>query len=262
MTATTQRYPAATRRAAQADMVSVDWAWREWLTPAKVGWLLLALLLMVAAATKDLWAAAFDHELTAVKVQGEFKYLSSTQMEVQAQRWLGGGFLTVNLNQIKYEIEQEPWVSQAVVSRRWPGSLMIVVIEQTPIAYWGEGALLNERGQLFTPQAMVNDLNLPRLQAPDLDSDLARLEVFETWQRLQPKFEAFGVQPLSLTQSARGAWEVELEGGISIALGTGDMDAKIERLGRVLSNLSTDDLTRILRIDLRYPNGAAVKWRS
>jgi cell division protein FtsQ len=236
--------------------------WREWLSRGRLGWAVVGLLLVVLAVARPFWLVWFDHEISTIKVQGEFRHLSSAQLEHHALPWLGESFLYSDLAQVKAALEQEPWVQHAVVSRRWPGGLLIQVIEQIPIAYWSEHALLNDRGQLFRPQNLDRGLNLPRLQASELDSDQSRLEVFQTWHRLLPRLLSFGLEPELLTQTARGAWEVQLEGGAGIVLGTDELDAKIERLGKVLGGLNADERKRVLRIDLRYPNGAAVKWRS
>lgn len=237
-------------------------SWRVIFTPGRVVWVALAIALITLAATKEAWVAWFDHEINTVRVRGHFYQLNHAQLQNRAQQWLGKSFLMTDLNEIKADLESEPWVQHATVSRVWPGNIVAQITEQQPIAYWGEDALLNDRGQLFFPAHMTVALDLPKLVAPSIETNLARLEIFQTWQKLLPRLASFGVQPEQLTQTARGAWEIELDNGIAIALGTEELDARIDRLGKVLATLSLEELQRVARIDVRYPNGATVKWKS
>lgn len=236
-------------------------AWRALLTPGRLVWMTVAIVLMTLVATKEVWVAWFDHEISTVRVRGHFFQLNHAQLQHRAQQWLGQSFLLTDLSEIKADLESEPWVQHATVSRVWPGNIVAQITEQQPIAYWGDDALLNDRGQLFFPAHMTVALDLPKLVAPSLETNLARLEIFQTWQKLLPRLASFGVQPEQLTQTARGAWEIDLDNGIAIALGTEDLDTRIDRLGKVLATLSLEELQRVARIDVRYPNGATVKWK-
>lgn len=251
-------HPAVSAAAAAQQLLS----WRLMFTTGRIVWMALAVMLLVLASTKDAWVAWIDHEITSVRVQGEVYQLNERQLQLRAQKWLGQSFLLVDLTEIKADLELEPWVFHATVSRIWPGNIVVQVSEQKPIAYWGADGLLNDHGQLFFPSNLDSNLDLPRLDAPSVQSELVRLEIFRHWQRLLPKLVSFGVVPEQLTQTPRGAWEISLANGMTVALGTDELDAKVDRLGKVLSNLSQEELTRVIRIDMRYPNGATVKWKS
>ena len=88
-----------------------------------------------------------DKPVQRVAVQGDFKYASRQQISKLVQAELDGGFLSVDLQRIRQQLERDPWIDSAVVSRRWPSQLVIAVTEETPIARWNRHGFLNSRGQ-------------------------------------------------------------------------------------------------------------------
>ena len=41
-----------------------------------------------------------------------------------------------------------PWVAQVQVSKRWPDTLEVLILEHRPAAFWGDDQLLSEQGVL------------------------------------------------------------------------------------------------------------------
>ncbi len=62
--------------------------------------------------------------------------------------------------------ETIPWVDRAGVARSWPRALRVQVVEQKPVARWGEGGLLNTRGEVFVQDAQHIPAELPELVGP------------------------------------------------------------------------------------------------
>ena len=57
---------------------------------------------------------------------------------------------TIDFNAKKHDLEQLPWVRQAIIERKLPNKLKITLLEKTPIARWqnqGEYFLLDEEGK-------------------------------------------------------------------------------------------------------------------
>ena len=68
---------------------------------------------------------------------------------------------------IQEQIVALPWIHEANVVRRWPGTLEIIVTEQIPAAIWGARGLLNTSGDLFVLDARHVPAELPRLDGPE-----------------------------------------------------------------------------------------------
>jgi len=79
----------------------------------------------------------------------------------------GGGLASVDLVQVRERIEQIDWVDRAVVQRRWPDALRVLVTEQVAAAQWNDAGLLNTRGELFLRNARYVPPELPLLEGPE-----------------------------------------------------------------------------------------------
>ncbi len=168
------------------------------------------------------------------------------------------GFMTVDLDAIRADVMQLPWVAEVSIQRRWPDQLVIEVTEQEAIARWGKDGLLNRRGEVFRPQPLGDVSQLPLLYGPDNLSG----EVVERYAQLR---ELLGEQKLLLSDlgsDERGSWSATLQGGVVLRLGTGDILKKMRSFSRVYRAELSSQMERIAYIDLRYGNGLAVGWKT
>ena len=79
-----------------------------------------------------------DRPVASVSVEGDFHFVSREKITELVTPLVNKKFLQLNLNQIKDSIEQEAYVDYAMLSRRWPDQLRVRIVEQTPIARWGD----------------------------------------------------------------------------------------------------------------------------
>ena len=99
---------------------------------------------------------------------GDFRHVSRDVLVDRVTSHLAVGYIGLDLEGIQSELEQEPWVYRAIVERVWPRELKITIVEETPIAAWGNGGLLNHRGKIFLPTKEIrSDVNLPLLSWSD-----------------------------------------------------------------------------------------------
>jgi cell division protein FtsQ len=169
----------------------------------------------------------------------------------------GAGFMTVDLQAIRAQVLQLPWVADVSIQRRWPDELVIAVTEQEAIARWGKDGLLNRRGEVFRPQPLGDVSQLPVLFGPDELSG----DVVARYAELR---ELLGEQKLALASlgaDERGSWSATLQGGTELRLGTGDVLKKMRSFARVYRANLSSQMDRIAYIDLRYSNGVAVGWK-
>ena len=228
---------------------------------------LAALFALMCLVAFGLWAVR--HPVWSVKgisVHGDVVHQNAvtfrTQLATQMKTSLSSSFLTVDLQQVRRLFESVPWVRQAVVQREFPNRLRVTLQEHQAVAWWvesGSGQLVNDAGEVF--EANPEDIDgLPELAGPRdqsaavwtlyqaLQSDLARLDL--------------GLERLALNE--RGSWRATLDSGARVELGRGtpqDITARVQRFTATLSQLTQRYPGALESVDLRYPNGYALRVR-
>ncbi len=173
-----------------------------------------------------------------------------------------GNFFTANLEQVRLAFESVPWVRKATVRREWPDQLIVEVDEHQVLGTWGEdGRLLSVRGDVFTANLAEADEDrvLPQLEGPPGSEK----EVYARFEELQAWFAPLGLAPGKLRLSSRYAWTVELDNGMSVALGREPdkttLKKRVDRLVNIYPQLAALLPDGIDSVDMRYPNGLALR---
>lgn len=189
-------------------------------------------------------------------VTGELEHTRTEVVQDLVQPALVGGFLRADLQLIRAQLEELPWIYRATVQRRWPNALEIHVVEQLPIARWGESGFLNHEGEVFQSGDSQDWRNLPRLQGPEGDTRA----LVAGYQRLVEILAPLHLSVAQLTVDERGQVEVVLSGGMRVLLGNRDF---LERMHRFVAIYRTELAARaaqVERVDLRYETGIAVTF--
>jgi cell division protein FtsQ len=214
------------------------------------------LLLMVGALSALTWA--LDRPVRVISMDGSFQRVSPGQIEKAVAPFANAGFMSANLDDIQRAVEALPWVDRARIARLWPNSLRVTVTEQTAAARWGESGLLNTRGELFVRAAAHVPAELPRLSGPDGTES----QVAQRYLSAQGRMFEAGMRIAALRLDERGAWEMDLDSGVTVRLGRRDVDERIDRFIRTASQVIAHRLTEISYVDMRYSNGFAIGWRN
>ncbi len=235
-------------------------AWLAWIGKHS-GAVLLCLALILLASFRAQIVAAFDHDISSINVHGDFTHLDPADVEQVTKVWLGESFLMADLEEIKAKVEALPWVHHVTVQRLWPGQISIQIEEQIPVALWNQDAYLNPKGEVFQPPRLSLESRLKQLYGPEQADNSQRLEMMRAMTELSEMFRGFDVVIDQVELDARGAWQVLTGEGIRIVLGEAPFEEKIDRLQRVMSKANAVERSRMQKIDTRYPNGIAVKWK-
>jgi cell division protein FtsQ len=199
-----------------------------------------------------------DQPIRAVSIDGSFQRVSPLEVEQAVAPFMKEGFMSVDLDRVQSAVEKLPWVDRARVQRRWPSALNVLVVEQVAAARWGEAGLLNTRGELFVRSAQHVPPELPKLSGPTGTEWL----VSQRFMAAQGRLLEVGMRIAAVRLDARGAWEIDLENGITLRLGRRDVDARFERFMRTASQVIAHRVGEISYIDMRYSNGFAIGWRT
>ncbi|QLI81149.1 FtsQ-type POTRA domain-containing protein [Chitinibacter fontanus] len=187
-----------------------------------------------------------------IKVDGELTHITREQLQYVIKNELKGTFFTLDLNKARQDFEKLPWVRRVEVRRRWPDRLEVNIEEHRAIARWGSSALLNQYGEQF--DAASNE-SLPILEGPE---GTERVMV-EGLLRLKELLKPLDRKPTQLWLSDRRAWRFELDKNLIVEVGRDEPIERVERFVKAYPNSLALLQQPFEYIDLRYPNGFAVR---
>ena len=182
------------------------------------------------------------------------------QLDYAARLAVQGNFFTVDLDGVKQTFEKLPWVRKAEVRRRWPDALELRLEEHEAVAYWtvsesGEARLVNRQGEVFVA---ASNADMPQFDGPQGSAGWLLARHAEFSSMLQP----LGVRLVGLALSAREAWQLQLDNGMTIVLGREqDKSPLMERLRRFIAvwpRVHEQIDIDIKTADLRYAGGFAL----
>jgi cell division protein FtsQ len=224
--------------------------WRT--TARRVG----GLLLVGGALAGGAWA--LDRPIHVIAMDGSFQRVSPGQVEKAVAPFASAGFMSADLDAIQHAVEAVPWVDHARVQRRWPNSLHVTVVEETAAARWGQSGLLNTRGRLFVREAAHVPAELPRLSGPDGTEG----QVAQRYLATQGRMLEAGMRIAALRLDERGAWEMDLDSGVTVRLGRREVDERLDRFIHTAAQVISHRLNDVSYVDMRYSNGFAIGWRN
>lgn len=224
----------------------------------------LVMLLLLAAGWR-LAESNFENiaPIEKVEIEGVFENLSLPEVRQTVTSVLDGGYFTVNLQVIRQALLDLPWVEDASIRRQWPGGLYIKVIEKQAVAFWGDESLLSSKGILFAPATIDTSKPLAKLDGPEGQHK----KVWGFLAGIYKDFAAMGLEVKQLALDERRAWSMKVSGRnfsgpVEIKLGRADSNERLARFVRVFSDNKTLATDGVDVIDMRYPNGFAMRMRN
>lgn len=241
--------------------------WQDIKTMNSMANALMGLLVFTLLAAGLWWLAQRPmFTLKVIRIEGmnntSLRYVSASTVRGTALPRIKGNFFTANLDAVRTAFESVPWVRKAAVRREWPNKLIVSVEEHVPLGTWGEdGRLISVKGDVFTANLAEaeEDRKLLEFSGPNGSEK----EVIARFNDLREWFAPTNLVPEGVQLSGRYAWTVKLSNGMKVELGREQnqetLKARAERLVSVYPQLAARLQERIESIDMRYPNGLALK---
>lgn len=194
--------------------------------------------------------------IRSIQLFGTFENLDQADIETTLQQYIGQGFFSLDIHELRATLHARPWTDSVSVRRIWPDKLRVTIVEKKPVARWDERHLLSDKARIYIADTRAFE-HLPRVHA----IGHSPAWVLTWYYRLEARFDSVDERIVALEVDSRGALDVELINGLDIKFGRDDIERKIDRLISIYQPQILPRRAQIERLDLRYSNGFAVAWK-
>jgi len=196
--------------------------------------------------------------IRVVKIEGGMKNTQEHLLQEAIAEDVSGGFFALDVDSLRAAAERLAWVERVGVRRVWPDTIEVRVVERLAFARWGESSLVTHSGEVFTPEDGRLPEELPRFYGMGTEAG----ELVEAYEVMGQILEPAGIDLVRVERDARGSWELKGRSGLVLALGRENIRERLRRFVRLYPALSeARQDADLARVDLRYANGFAVRWR-
>lgn len=232
---------------------------RDWLNWFFKG---VKILPIVIIGIVMIWSAKylfvkFDIPINNISVFGTFSNIEKKEVkELIITTVSDSKILSSDLMKITSLLESHPWIERAFVRRKWPSGIEVKVIEEVPLARWGDRNFLNDRGEILD----LNNRNLSSLPVLTGVENSERL-IMNTYQEISLLLRPAGLKIIELSYNNQGIWKLTLSNGLEILIGRDQIIEKIRRFLIIWMATLKSSSTDMDGVDIRYDNGIAVRWK-
>lgn len=192
--------------------------------------------------------------ISSIEISGQHTYIQDRDISRLIANDINGSFFSADINDIHSAVLKHPWVYQASVRKKWPNTIQVYLVEQTPVAIWNDDLLLNAEGVPFA--GSIDSAKLPSLFGPNG----AEKTALSGYKAMQMILSTGTLAVDNLVLSERFAWQVQLNNGIKLNLGRQEFINRLQRFINLYPLLQQDE-RNINYVDLRYDTGVAVGWQ-
>lgn len=225
-------------------------------------WLPYVLLVLVLAAGLRIWqllSMPGTLPFSKVTVQADYRHISAERLHRFILANVSGGFFSLSAEDLKVRVMQQmPWVREVSLRRIWPGTLNIQVYERQAVAVWNGDRLLSRQGVVFQPAESTFPKGLVALDGPSGQAVL----MWKRYRVMQNELTAAGLRIAEVHLSERGSWQLQLAYGPRLFLGREQVQERLQRFVAAYDRVMASGMGQMASVDLRYPNGFAIAWRS
>lgn len=199
----------------------------------------------------------FDKPIKRVQVHGDWQVLNQKTIENAIVIYDTDTFLNIDLDALVKHLEDQPWIARARARRQWPDTVSIDIIEETPIAYWGDRWMVNAKGRIFEHQGLYQNKPLPHLWS----AVGTPVETMNYYQVFEHQLQAVDLRLRGISQNLQGDWRLLLDNGLQVVLGGSDPASSIRYFVGIYQQVLQPSERQAVTVDMRYRHGAAIQWQ-
>ena len=195
-----------------------------------------------------------------LKIVGQFRYLSPSDVEAAVIDKASGNFFSLDLASIKADAQKLDWVESVDVRREWPDTLVVTVTEHKPAMRWGSDKWVSTVGAVIDLPQSIKAKNVIKLNGNE--SQAKRILLQATRWKNELKEDGIDLKGVSLSESE--AWTLKLyfhgyDAEFDLLLGHEDVEERLERFELLFNRRFKYSDRALKRVDARYPDGLAVE---
>lgn len=219
--------------------------------------------LLAGGAVGAWYAQAVAGELAArfpiqrIVILGDLKHVERRALEASLRPYMEDNFFSVALPEVQQTAESMAWIDDATVRKEWPNTLVVALQERIPVANWGKNQFLSAKGEIFFAEHVQPNPNLPTFIGM---ADQAAL-IARHYVQMQAVLKDAGLTIQALEMTDRVSMTLQLSSGMSLVVDEKESQEKLQRFTAVYRLFSEEQRQQLLRVDLRYENGLAIKWK-
>ncbi len=210
--------------------------------------------------------------IKSVEVTGDLKILDKKVLQPVIETYAKTNLYLLDTEKLEKEIENNPWVHSASMTKMWPDKLIVKVFEQKPVAFWGSKEMLAENGEIINASLNSNSEgnksqkdfsigNLPMLYSPGVNSSDKGRNMATGFLKIKKWMKDFPLKMVEFKEDTRGSWQIKLENGMTLKIGRDNQEKRLRRFVVGYQQSLAKVIDKISVVDLRYTNGFSVKWK-
>lgn len=110
--------------------------------------LLLMAFLLIGSGIAWLYNSKY-FPVKQIAIQGKLKYASGKELQTVAREHIRGNMFRADIDAAQAAFQELPWIDSAMVRRRFPETVEIILTERVPVAHWRAGGLVDSKGNVF-----------------------------------------------------------------------------------------------------------------
>jgi len=199
---------------------------------------------------------AFDKPIQRVVIRGDLAALDKKTVENAVAIYETDTFLGIDLDALVKQLEEQPWIDRARAKRQWPDTVEIEIVEEVPIAYWGDQWMVNAKGRIFEHQGLQQEQALPRLWS----ESAIPAETMSYYQIFAHQLQPVGLRLRGISQNLQGDWHLSLDTGLNVILDRADPVSNVRYFVALYQQVVSVADKPATVVDMRYRHGAAIRW--
>lgn len=222
-----------------------------------IKWVLFSIILLSAYASINHLDLSPYFPINTVRVFG-VNHVDQQEVQTLLMPLVKRGFFTVDVTNIRDHLLQLPWVSDISVRKGWPNNVDVTIIEKSAIAKWNSEGLLSANAEVFAPNSQTYPEHLPIFVGPTG----TQVTMLENYQHIRDLLAPLKINVSQLELSPFYTWKMTLDNGITLQMGHKEILTRLEHFVKVYPKIVGHRADTIDYVDLRYPNGVAVRFKS
>lgn len=184
-------------------------------------------------------------------IEGDIRHVTPVQLSYIAHNKLHGTFFTLDIDGLKSEFQELPWVRQVSLQRHFPHTIIVNIEEYNAVARIGEEDLLAEDGEVF--DGADDDVNLPTLYVDPSNAVIA----YNKYLQIQQTMIKHGDKVMQVWLDNPRILSFKTSKNLTVTICDQKLDDKLNILDKYLDKLYTIN-TNLTSINMCYKDAVAI----